>query len=187
MSDVTRILCQVEQGDPEAAEKLLPLVYEELRQLAAAKLAQEKPGQTLQATALVHEAYLRLVGNKLAVERPVAGRREFMLAAAQAMRRILIERARGKAALKRGGQRQRIDLESLEPAEPETADELLALHAALQRLESVEPQAAELVQLRYFGGCTMEEAANLLGISLRSGNRLWAYAKAWLLEELAED
>jgi RNA polymerase sigma factor (TIGR02999 family) len=99
----------------------------------------------------------------------------------------LIERARGKAALKRGGQRQRIDLETLEPAEPETADELLALHAALQKLETVEPQAAELVQLRYFGGCTMEEAANLLGISLRSGHRLWAYAKAWLLEELNED
>jgi RNA polymerase sigma factor (TIGR02999 family) len=185
MSDVTRILSQVEQGDPQAAEKLLPLVYDELRNLAAAKLAHEKPGQTLQATALVHEAYLRLVGNNLSA-RPVAGRREFILAAAQAMRRILIERARGRAALKRGGQRQRIELESLEPAEPEIADELLALHAALQKLESVEPQACELVQLRYFAGCTMEEAVELLGISLRSGHRLWAYAKAWLLEELEQ-
>jgi RNA polymerase sigma factor (sigma-70 family) len=209
MSDVTRILSQIESGDSHAAEQLLPLIYDELRKLAAAKLAHENPGQTLQATALVHEAYLRLVGggardSGLGAEDRVSkglplvpnpepqapsfhSRAHFFNAAAQAMRRILIERARGRAALKRGGQRQQIDLESLELAEPERAEELLALDAALQKLQAVEPQAAELVQLRYFAGCTMEEAAELLGTSLRSTNRLWAYAKAWLLEELDRD
>jgi RNA polymerase sigma factor (TIGR02999 family) len=187
MSDVTRILSQIEQGDPQAAEKLLPLVYEELRKLAAAKLAQEKPGQTLQATALVHEAYLRLVGNQRTSPACYGGSRQFFLAAAQAMRRILIERARDRHRLKRGGGRERIDLDDAEIASPERSEELLALDAALDRLAKVEPQAAELVQLRYFAGCTLEESAELSGLPLRSSQRLWAYVKAWLLEELAGD
>ena len=187
MSDVTRILSQIEQGDPHAAEKLLPLVYEELRKLAAARLAVEKPGQTLQATALVHEAYLRLVGNERTSPEVYADRRQFFLAAAQAMRRILIERARARHSLKRGGGRERIDLDDAEIVSPERSEELLALDAALDRLAKVEPQAAELVQLRYFAGCTLEESAELLGLPLRSSQRLWAYVKAWLLEELAGD
>jgi RNA polymerase sigma factor (TIGR02999 family) len=187
MSDVTRILSQIEQGDPEAAEKLLPLVYNELRKLAASKLAQEKPGQTLQATELVHEAYLRLVGNDRASPDGFVSSRQFFLAAAQAMRRILIERARARHSLKRGGGHERINLDDAEIASPERSEELLALDAALDRLATVEPQAAELVQLRYFAGCTLEEAAELLGLPLRSAQRLWAYAKSWLQEELASD
>jgi RNA polymerase sigma factor (TIGR02999 family) len=187
MSDVTRILSQIEQGDPHAAEKLLPLVYEELRKLAAARLAHEKPGQSLQATALVHDAYLRLVGNERASPAGYTGSRQFFLAAAHAMRRILIERARARHSLKRGGGRERIDLDDAEIALPERSEELLALDAALDRLATVEPQAAELVQLRYFAGCTLEESAELLGLPLRSAQRLWAYVKAWLLEELACD
>ncbi len=192
MSDVTLLLSKIEHGDPQAAEQLLPLVYDELRKLAAARLALENPGQTLQATALVHEAYVRLVGGQEPAgtyqrRQQWSGRGHFVVAAAQAMRRILIDRARSRAALKRGGQRRRIELENLEPAEPERAEELLALDAALHKLQAVEPRAAELVQLRYFAGCTMEEASELLGVSLRSGHRLWAYAKAWLLEELERD
>ena len=187
MSDVTRILSQIESGDPQAAEKLLPLVYEELRKLAAARLAHEKPGQSLQATALVHEAYLRLVGNHRASPACYAGSRQFFLAAAQAMRRILVERARARHRLKRGGGHERIDLDDAEIASPERSEELLALDAALDRLATVEPQAAELVQLRYFAGCTLEESAELLGLPLRSTQRLWAYVKAWLLEALAND
>src|SRR5262245_60463263 len=187
MTDVTRILSEIEQGDPQPAEKFVPLVYEELRKLAAAKLAQEKPGQTLVATALVHEAYLRLVGNDRASPEGFVSSRQFFLAAAQAMRRILVERARARHSLKRGGGRERIDLDDAEIASPQRSEELLALDAALDRLAMVEPQAAELVQLRYFAGCTMEEAAELLGLPLRSTQRLWAYVKAWLLEALATD
>jgi RNA polymerase sigma factor (TIGR02999 family) len=185
MSDVTRILSALEQGDSHAAEQLLPLVYAELRQLAAQKLAQEKPGQTLQATALVHEAYLRLVD----VERAQHwnSRRHFFAACAEAMRRILVERARARGSLKRGSGRERLDLENLTVASPERPDDLLAVDEALTRLAAVEPQAAELVHLRYFAGQTMSAAADLLGLSRRSAQRLWAYAKAWLLEELERD
>lgn len=182
MSDVTRILSAIERGDPSAAERLLPLVYDELRKLAAQKLAQEKPGQTLQATALVHEAYLRLMDVEAAQQ--WNSRRHFFAACAEAMRRILVERARARGSLKRGRGRERIDLDDLTIAAPERPDHLLALDEALTRLAAVEPQAAELVHLRHFAGQTMEEAADLLGLSLRTTHRLWAYAKAWLLQEL---
>jgi RNA polymerase sigma factor (TIGR02999 family) len=185
MSDVTRILSAIEQGDPAAAQELLPLVYDELRRLASAHLGREKPGQTLSATALVHEAYLRLVD----VERPQDwnGRRHFFAAAAQAMRRILVERARARGSLKRGGGRERLDLGALTVAAPERPDDLLALDEALTRLAAAEPQAAELVHLRYFAGRTMTEAADLLGLSRSGAHRLWAYARAWLLQELEPD
>jgi RNA polymerase sigma factor (TIGR02999 family) len=185
MSEVTRILSAIEQGDPHAAEQLLPLVYNELRQLAAQKLAQEKPGQTLEATGLVHEAYLRLVD----VDRAQHwnSRRHFFAAAAEAMRRILVERARARASLKRGGGHERLDLDNLTVASSERPHELLALDEALTRLAAVEAQAAELVHLRYFAGQTMSAAAQLLGLSLRSTHRLWAYARAWLLQELEPD
>src|SRR5207248_168838 len=185
MNEVTRILSAIEQGDPHGAEQLLPLVYQELRQLAAQKLGQEKPGQTLQATALVHEVYLRLVD----VERAQHwnSRRHFFAAAAEAMRRILVERARARGSRKRGGGRERLDLDGLTVASPERPEDLLALDEALTRLAAVEPQAAELVHLRYFAGQTMAAAAELLGLSLRSTHRLWAYAKAWLLQELARE
>lgn len=186
MSEVTRILSAIEQGDSHAASQLLPLVYDALRQLAAQRLAQEKPGQTLQATALVHEVYLRLVGNS--EEHRWNSRRHFFAAAAEAMRRILVERARARGSLKRGGGRKQLDLEELAVAGPDRpGDDLLALDEALTRLAAVEAQAAELVQLRYFAGRTMSEAAELLGLSLRSAHRLWAYAKAWLLQELKQD
>jgi RNA polymerase sigma factor (TIGR02999 family) len=185
MKDVTQVLSAIEQGDPHAAERLLPLVYDELRQLAAQKLAQEKPGQTLQATALVHEAYLRLVD--VARAQHWNSRRHFFAAAAEAMRRILVERARARGSGKRGGGRERLDLDDLAVASPERPDDLLALDEALTRLAAVEPQAAELVHLRYFAGQTMSDAADLLGLSLRTTHRLWAYAKAWLLQELQED
>jgi RNA polymerase sigma factor (TIGR02999 family) len=185
MSDVSRILSAIEQGEPDAADQLLPLVYDELRQLAAHKLAQEKPGQTLDATALVHEAYLRLVDVKQAQH--WNSRRHFFAAAAESMRRILVERARACGSCKRGGGRERLDLDDLAVASPERPDDLLALDEALTRLAAVEPQAAELVHLRYFAGQTMSAAAGLLGLSLRSTHRLWAYAKAWLLQELGRD
>lgn len=182
-ADVTRILSAIEQGDPSAAEQLLPLVYDELRTLASLKLAQEKPGQTLQATALVHEAYLRLVDNDEAQH--WNSRRHFFAAAGEAMRRILVERARARGSLKRGGGWERFDLdEHLTLAAPERPDDLMALDEALTRLTVAEPQAAELVHLRYFAGLTMNDAADLLGLSLRSAHRLWAYAKAWLLQDL---
>ena len=185
MSDVTRVLSAIEQGDLKASEQLLPLVYDELRKLAAQRLAQEKPGQTLQATALVHEVYVRLVD----VDRVQhwSSRRHFFAAAAEAMRRILVERARVRTSLKRGGGRERLDLERLTVPSPARPDDLLALDEALTRLAAVEPQAAELVHLRYFAGQTMDAAAELLGLSLRSTHRLWAYAKAWLLQELEQD
>ena len=185
MNNVTQILSAIERGDPHAAEQLLPLVYQELRRLASQKLAQEKPGQTLQATALVHEAYLRLVDTEKAQR--WNSRRHFFAAAAEAMRRILVERARARGSLKRGGGRDRLDLEDLTVASPERPDDLLALDEALTGLAAAEPQAAELVHLRYFAGQTMSAAADLLGLSLRSTHRLWAYAKAWLLQELERD
>jgi RNA polymerase sigma factor (TIGR02999 family) len=183
MSEVTHILSAVAHGDPQAAEQLLPLIYNELRHLAAQKLAQEAPGHTLQATALVHEAYLRLVDTEKAQH--WNSRRHFFAAAAEAMRRILVERAR--ASRKRGGGRQRLTLEDLPAAPPERPDDLLALDEALTRLAAVEPQAAELVHLRYFAGQSMRAAAELLGLSLRSTHRLWAYARAWLLQDLERE
>jgi RNA polymerase sigma factor (TIGR02999 family) len=183
MTDVTRILSAIEQGDPTAAEQLLPLVYHELRQLAAHKLAQEKPGQTLQATALVHEAYLRLVDVEKA--RHWDSRGHFFAAAAEAMRRILIDKARRQRSRCRGGQAQRHSLEGLEAAAPACDDELLAVDEALARLQNLDPAKAELVKLRYFGGLTIPEAAQALGISVTTANRYWAYARAWLHEELS--
>jgi RNA polymerase sigma factor (TIGR02999 family) len=185
MTDVTRILSAVEQGDPHAAEQLLPLVYEELRQLAAAKFAQEKAGQTLQPTALVHEAYLRLVGAGPAPR--WNGRGHFFAAAAEAMRRILVERARKRGRLKRGGDRQRLDLDALPLAVPEVADEFLALDEALADLALKHPDKAELVKLRYFAGLTVAEAAQALGISTSTADRHWTYARAWLYRRIVGD
>jgi RNA polymerase sigma factor (TIGR02999 family) len=182
MSDVTRILCAIEQGEPIAAEQLLPLVYEELRKLAFQKLAQEKPGQTLQATALVHEAYLRLVDT--AKVQHWNSRGHFFAAAAEAMRRILIGNARCKQALKRGGQVQRVDLEAIELADRPADVKLLALDDALVRLTDKDPVKAELVKLRYFAGVTNQEAAEMLGISTATAERYWAYARAWLQQEI---
>src|SRR5689334_5744585 len=162
MSEVTRILSAVEQGDPHAAEQLLPLVYEELRRLAAQKMAQETPGQTLQATALVHEAYVRLVDSEQA--RQWNSRGHFFAAAAEAMRRILVDHARRKKALRRGGERQRQDLDFAEPAIEPLSEDVVALDEALQKLAALDPAKAELVKLRYFGGLTMDRAAEVLGI-----------------------
>jgi RNA polymerase sigma factor (TIGR02999 family) len=182
MSEVTHILSAIEQGDPQAASQLLPLVYNELRQLAAQKLAHETPGQTLQPTALVHEAYLRLVG---AAEDPHwDSRGHFFAAAAEAMRRILVENARGKQAAKRGGGRARADLDMNQVGVPEVREDLLALDEALDQLAAADPEAARLVQLRYFAGLTLAEAAQVLGVSPRTADRLWAYARAWLLHAL---
>jgi RNA polymerase sigma factor (TIGR02999 family) len=185
MTDASRLLDAIEQGDPSAADALLPLVYDELRRLAAKQISQERPGQTLDATGLVHEAYLRLVE----VDRAEHwnSRRHFIAAAAQAMRRILVERARARSSLKRGGGRERVILKDLAVVSPERPDDLLALDEALTRLAAIEPQAAELVQFRYFAGQTMSASAELLGLSLRGTHRLWAYAKAWLLQELERD
>jgi RNA polymerase sigma factor (TIGR02999 family) len=182
MSDVTRILSAIEDGDPHAAERLLPLVYDELRKLAAAMLAHEQPGQTLQATALVHEAYLRLVGDDQAKDWDSRG--HFFAAAAEAMRRILVDAARRKHALKRGGGRQQIDLDQLVATAPGPDADLLDLDDALTRLVAADPQAAELVKLRYFAGLTIPEAAAALGVSPRTADALWAYARAWLLRAL---
>jgi RNA polymerase sigma factor (TIGR02999 family) len=185
MSEVTRILSAIEQGDPNAASQLLPLVYDELRQLAAQKLAHEKPGQTLSATALVHEAYLRLVGGG---EDPHWNSRgHFFAAAAEAMRRFLVENARRKKSDKRGGDRQRQDLHAQELAIPEVREDLLALDEALTRLAALQPQVAQLVQLRYFAGLSIPDAAKALGVSPRSADRLWAYARAWLHQEIVGD
>ena len=178
MPDVTRILSAIEQGDPSAAEQLLPLVYDELRKLAAAKMAQEKPGQTLQATALVHEAYLRLVDVEKAQHWDSRG--HFFAAAAEAMRRILIHNAERKRSLKRGGDRTRIELSEVQPAIRPPEDDLLALNDALDELGGIEPETAELVKLRYFAGFTNKQAAEILGISPRKGDSIWAYAKVWL-------
>jgi len=182
VSDVTRILSQIESGDPSAAEQLLPLVYEELRKLAAAKLAHEKPGQTLQATALVHEAYLRLVGGE--GEQSWDNRRHFLAAAAEAMRRILVENARRRQSVKHGGQRVRIDLDEAVAIGKEPRHDLLELDGLLEQLSNADPRAAELVKLRFFAGLTGDQAADVLGISARSADLLWAYARAWLFEKL---
>ncbi len=184
MIEVTHILSQIEQGDPSAAERLLPLVYNELRKLAAAKLAQEKPGQTLQATALVHEAYLRLLGDGEPSRWDSRG--HFFAAAAEAMRRILVEAARRKKRLKRGGDQARQDIAQVEIVAPEVREDLLALDEALQKLAALDRQAAELVQFRYFAGLTLPEAAELMEISPRTADRLWAYARAWLHQEIQE-
>jgi RNA polymerase sigma factor (TIGR02999 family) len=183
MGDVTRILADIERGDRQAAGQLLPLVYDELRKLAAARVAREAPGQSLQATALVHEAYLRLVGSD--PDKPFADRSHFFAAAAEAMRRILVDRARNRKRLKRGGGRRRvrIDLDAL-LVEPR-GDDLLDLDEALTALAGEDPGAAELVKLRAFGGLTLGQAAAVLGISRRTSDRDWAYARAWLCQALA--
>jgi RNA polymerase sigma factor (TIGR02999 family) len=184
MSDVTRILSAIEQGDPHAAEQLMPLVYDELRKLAAQRLAQEKPGQTLQATALVHDAYIRLVDAEQA--RHWNSRGHFFAAAAEAMRRILVDQARRKQADKHGGGRLRVDLpEDLADPEPRS-DDLVALDEALSRLERHDPDAARLVKLRYFAGLSHQEAAEALGISRGAADRLWALARAWLFRQLSK-
>ncbi len=184
MSDVTRILSAIEQGDPHAAEQLLPLVYDELRRLATAKMAQEKPGQTLQATALVHEAYLRLVDVEKAQHWDSRG--HFFAAAAEAMRRILVEQARRKQADKHGGGRLRADLPEDLAAPAGRSDDLVALDEALGRLECHDPAAARLVKLRYFAGLSHQDAAEVLGVSRGTADRLWALARAWLFRQLSK-
>lgn len=175
MNDVTRILCAIDQGDPHAAEHLLPLVYDELRRLAAGHLARERRGQTLEATALVHEAYLRLVG-----DRPFANRRHFFAAAAQAMRRILVESGRRKQLM------PRVDLAGLEPAAKASDERILELHDALERLAAAEPMAAKVVEARVFAGLSVEEAAAALGLSRATAYREWTFARAWLATALKE-
>src|SRR5262245_15650563 len=182
MSDVTQILSRIESGDPSAAEQLLPLVYDELRKLAGARLAQEKPGQTLEATALVHDAYIRLVDVEKAQHWDSRG--HFFAAAAEAMRRILVDNAHRKNALKRGGNRKRVELGEVDPATGPPEDDLIALNEALDQLAEVEPKTAELVKLRYFAGLTNRQSAELLGISPRKADSLWAYARAWLHERV---
>ena len=181
-TSVTQILGQIEQGDPAAAEQLLPLVYEELRRLAAGRLAQEKPGQTLQATALVHEAYIRLVDVEKAQHWDSRG--HFFSAAAEAIRRILVENARKKGRVKHGGGRHRVDLDDVAPLIDGPQDELVALDEALARFATLEPAKADLVKLRYFAGFSIDEAADILQISRTTAKRYWAYARAWLLAEL---
>jgi RNA polymerase sigma factor (TIGR02999 family) len=183
MSDVTRILSAIEQGDPKAPERLLPLVYDELRKLAAQRLAQESPGQTLQATALVHEAYLRLIGSE-----PPSWNSQghFFSAAAEAMRRILIENARRKRALKHGGGHKRVELDGVDVPEDAPSQDILAVDEALSRLAAEDPVKAELVKLRYFGGLSVEDAGRVLGISRATADRYWVYARVWLYSELSE-
>lgn len=183
MSDVTHILSQIEQGDPQAAEKLLPLVYDELRKLAAAKLAQEKPGQTLQATALVHEAYVRLVDADKVQQWNNRG--HFFSAAAEAMRRILVERARHRGRVRHGGDLQRREPAHAESVADQRLAEILKVDAALDELAEQDSRAAELVKLRFFVGMTADEAAAALGVSTRTLERTWVYAKAWLREALS--
>jgi RNA polymerase sigma factor (TIGR02999 family) len=185
MNEVTRILSALEQGDPHAAEQLLPLVYDELRRLAAQKMAQEKPGQTLQATALVHEAYLRLVGKS--AESHWDGRGHFFAAAAEAMRRILVEQTRRKRRVRHGGGKQLLDLDDACALVQPPSDDLLALDEALNRLCSLNPVRAEVVKLRFFAGLTMPEVATVLGLSLPTAERYWTSARAWLYAELKEE
>ena len=185
MNGVTQILSQIESGDPSAAEQLWPFVYDELRKLAAAKLTREKPGQTLQATALVHEAYLRLVDAEKALHWNSRG--HFFAAAAEAMRRILVEQARKRSRLKRGGDRKRLDLEGLQLCVPEVGAELIALDEALSEFARKDPEKAALVKLRYFAGLTVPEAARALGISTSTADRYWTYARAWLYRRIVGD
>jgi RNA polymerase sigma factor (TIGR02999 family) len=184
MSEITRILSAIEAGDPFASEKLLPLVYDELRRLAARKLAQEKPGQTLDATSLVHEAYVRLVDGTL--DQAWQNSRHFLGAAAEAMRRILVEKARHKNRLRHGGGRKRLDLDDVAVALDAPDERLLALDEALTRLAAEDSIVAEVVKLRYFTGLTIEQVANTLGISVRTANRHWAYARAWLYQQISQ-
>ncbi len=190
MTDVTRILSAIDQGDPHAAEQLLPLVYDELRKLAAQKLAQEKPGQTLQATALVHEAYLRLVQSPQreqgVVQQHWNSRGHFFAAAAEAMRRILLDQARRKQADKHGGGRLRVDLPEDLAAPEARGDDLVALDEALSQLELHDPDASRLVKLRYFAGLSHQDAAEALGISRGAADRLWALGRAWLFRQLSK-
>jgi RNA polymerase sigma factor (TIGR02999 family) len=181
LSDVTHILEAIEKGDPKAADELLPLVYAELRKLAASKMARESPNQTLQPTALVHEAWVRLVGE---ANPKFDGRAHFFAAAAESMRRILIDKARRKRALRHGGGQQRIDFEDVDVASPTDDDQLLAINDALDKLTAQNKVEAELVKLRYFVGLTLEEAAEVLGISARTADNYWAHARAWLFREL---
>ena len=185
MGDVTQILGEMERGDPQAAEQLLPLVYDELRRLAAQKMALESPGQTLQGTALVHEAYVRLVNQEEAQRWDSRG--HFFAAAAEAMRRILVEEVRRKASLKRGGTVRRIDLDDLTMATSDASDDLLALNEALDELERHDVTAAKLVKLRYFVGLTHQQAAEVLGIGRRPADRLWALARAWLYKRIRDE
>lgn len=184
MSDVTQILDAASNGDPHAAAELLPLVYEELRKLAAAKMANETPGQTLQPTALVHEAWLRLIGPDGQAQ--FKSRAHFFGAAAEAMRRILIDRARRKSAVRHGGDQQRVEFLELEIAADSQADELLALDEAIAKLAAQDHAKAELVKLRFFVGLTLEEASEVLGISLATAKRQWTFARAWLHAEIAK-
>ncbi|HEY1490574.1 MAG TPA: sigma-70 family RNA polymerase sigma factor [Verrucomicrobiae bacterium] len=181
MSEVTRILQSMESGDAKGAEELLPLVYEELRKLAAAKMANESSTQTLQPTALVHEAWLRLTGNENVKWN---GRAHFFGAAAEAMRRILIDNARRKRALRHGGDQKRVDLQDVDIAEAEKEDELLDMNDALVEFAAIDKQKAELVKLRYFIGLNVEEAAAILGVSVPTANRWWVFARAWLFEKI---
>ena len=182
MSEVTRILSAIEKGDPAASEQLLPLVYEELRKLASHRLALEKSGQTLQATALVHEAYLRLVGNESDVQWNSRG--HFFAAAAEAMRRILVENARRKNRVKHGGDRERVEIEMASLPTRMTSDELVSLDEALEKLRQEDPVKAQLVTLRYFGGMTIEQASEVLNISRVTAHRYWVYARAWLNQQI---
>lgn len=181
MNDVSQILEGVGKGNQQIANDLFPFVYDELRKMAAMQIMKEKPGQTLQPTALVHEAFLRLVGSN---QESLTNRQYFFAAAAEAMRRILVERARSRVTLKRGAGRQQVDFEAVPAAWDDSLDQVLDVDAVLSQLGTVEPQAAELVKLRFFAGFTVEEASEILGLSLRSAHRLWAYAKAWLYEAL---
>src|SRR5262245_9085766 len=185
MTDVTHILAAIEQGDPHAAAQLLPLVYDELRRLAAAQMAREKPGQTLDATALVHEAYLRLVGP--ADDQRWENRGHFFAAAAEAMRRILVEQARRKKRLRHGGGLRRGELSADGPAVSSPMEDVIAVNEALEKLATADPQAAELVKLHYFAGLTIEQAAAVLGVSARKAYTVWAYARAWLFRCLEGD
>ncbi len=181
MSDVTRLLGAIDQGDARGAGELLPLVYQELRKLAAHKMAGQASGHTLQPTALVHEAWLRLLGNE---EARFAGRAHFFAAAAEAMRHILIDSARRKQAVRHGGGQARVDIQDVQIAAPADEEELLAVHEVLDKLAAEDPQKAELTKLRFFVGMTFEEAAEVLGISVATAKRHWSYARAWLYEEI---
>ena len=182
-ADVTQLLHQIESGDPKAADELLPLVYAELRRLASAKMAREKPGQTLQATALVHEAWIRLSGSR---EQRWENRRHFFAAAAESMRRILVERARRRQRIRHGGDLERADIDEVEIASAPREDQLVAMDEALEKLEAEDPEKAQVVKLRYFVGMTNQETAESLGLSVATVERYWSFAKAWLFKEIRE-